>query len=162
MRRRKHEKEATMCSQRTLICVLISGLIAAAAESVATADEAMIPDTHASELFRLDRDAPLQERLACTRPMPHQIRENLAPNTQDNRAYLDSARSDPGWNLPSGELKMPSIFVLVRIPLGRTVAHPLTPSLDSPVRNEETSQALDLAVDPKHLRLMDLLPRSLC
>jgi hypothetical protein len=160
MGRGRHEKEATMCTQKTLISVLISGLIAFAAESVATADVTMIPSTRASGLFSSDRDAPLQERLACTPPMLHQVLENPAPNTRDNRAYLDSARPDQGWNSPPEELKMPNIFVLVRIPLERTVTHPLTPSLDSPVQNKDTSQALDLAGDPLHLRLTH--PHGLC
>jgi hypothetical protein len=151
-----------MCTQKTLISVLISGLIAFAAESVTAADAAMIPNAQASGSFGLDRDAPLRERLACTQPIPNQVRENLAPNTQDNRAYLDSARPDQGWNLPPEELKMPNIFVLVRIPLNRTVTHPLTPSLDSPVQNEETSQALDLAGDPLYLRHTYPLPHGLC
>jgi hypothetical protein len=151
-----------MCTQKTLISVLISGLIAFAAESVATADVAMIPNTRASGLFGPDRDAPLRERLACTQPIPHQVRENLAPNTQANRAYLDSVRPDPGLNSPSEELKVPDIFVLVRIPLDRTVTQSLTPTLDLPAQNEEASQALDLAGDPLHLRLTYPLPHGLC
>jgi hypothetical protein len=162
MERGRHEKEATMCTQTTLISVLISGLIAFAAESVAIADVAMIPNTRASGPFGLDRDAPLRERLACTQPIPHQVRENPATNTQDNRAYLYSVRPDPGWNSPSEELKMPNIFVLMRIPLDRTVTHPFTPNLDSPVQNDEVSQAVDLAGDPLHLRLTHPLPHGLC
>ena len=151
-----------MCTQRVLISVLIAGLVVLATQSVATADVEMIPNTQASGLSGWDSDASLRERLACTQPIPHEIRGNPGPNTLDNRAYLDSARPDPVWNLPSGELTMPSIFVLMRIPLDRTVTHPLTPTLDSPVQNKETSQALDLAGDPLHPRLTYPLPIRLC
>jgi hypothetical protein len=151
-----------MRTQRTLTYVLILGLIAFAAESVAIADVAMIPNTQATGLFGLDRDTPPRERLACTQPIPHHVRENLAPNTLDNRAYLNSVRADPSLNSPSEELKMPNVLVLVRIPLDRTVTHPLTPNLDSPAQNEEASQVLDLAGDPLHLRLTYPLPHGLC
>lgn len=151
-----------MCSQRTLISALISGFIAFTAQSVATADVAMTPNNEASGLFGLDRDAPLRDRLECSQPIPQQIRENLAPSTQDNRAYLDSARQDAGWNFPSGELKAPNILALVRIPLDRTVTHPLTPNLDSPVKNEDASQVLDLTGGPPHLRLTYPHPNGLC
>jgi hypothetical protein len=57
---------------------------------------------------------------------------------------------------------MPNIFLLVRIPFGRAVKHPLTPNLDPPVPNNETSQTLDLAADPLHLRLRDPLSHDLC
>jgi hypothetical protein len=57
---------------------------------------------------------------------------------------------------------MPNIFVLMRIPLDRTVTHPFTPNLDSPVQNDEVSQAVDLAGDPLHLRLTHPLPHGLC
>jgi hypothetical protein len=129
---------------------------------VAIADVAMIPNTQATGLFGPDRDAVLREWLACTQPIPHQIREDLASGAQDTRAYLDSARLDPGRNLPSEALKMPGIFTLVRIPLDRTVVHPLTPNPDSPVKNEKISPALDLAGDPLHLRLTYPLPHRLC
>jgi hypothetical protein len=92
MGRGGYEKEATMCTQKTLIYLLISGLIAFAAESVAIADVVMMPNTQATGLFGPDRDAVPRERLACTQPIPHQIREDLASGAQDTRAYLDSAR----------------------------------------------------------------------
>jgi hypothetical protein len=150
-----------MCSQRTLISALISGFIAFTAQSVASADVAIIPNTETS-VFGLDSDAPLRDRLVCALPIPQQIRENLAPSTQDNRAYLDSARLGPGWNFPSGELKAPNVLALVQIPLDRTVTHRLTPNLDSPVQNEEAPQVLDLAGDPLHLRLTYPRPNGHC
>jgi len=131
-------------------------------ESVAFADVAMIPDTQASGSFGMDRDAPVRERLACRPPITHQIRENLAPSTLSSHAYLDSARPDPGWNLPPGELDMPNIFPLVRIPLHRTARHPLIPNLDPLAPDKETSRALGLAGDRPHLQLADPLPNDLC
>ena len=151
-----------MCSQRTLISALLSGFIAFTAQSIASADVAMIPDTETSGSFGLDRDAPLRDRLKCAQPIPLQNRENLSPSTRDSRAYLDSSRLDPGWNFPSGELKAPNTFALMRIPLDRTVAHPLAPNLDSSVQNEEASQVLGLAVSPLHQRLTHPLPNDLC
>ena len=151
-----------MRTKKMLISVLISGLIALAVESVATADVAMIPNTRASGIFGSDRDAPLQQWFACTQPAPHQDRVNPAPNIQDNRVYLDSARPDPGLKSPSEELKMPNIFVLVRIPLDRTFMHPLTPNLDSPAQNEEASPDLNLTGDPLPLRLTYPLSHRLC
>ena len=150
-----------MCIQRTLNSVLIAGLIVFAAQSVTNADEATMPNTQASGLSGKDRDAPLRQ-LECTPPIPLQIRENLAPSTRDYRAYLESARRDTDRNLPSGELKEPNILALVRIPLDRTVTHPLTPNLASPVQNEDASQFLDRAGDPLHLRLPYPLPNRLC
>ena len=151
-----------MCIQRTLNSVLIAGLIVFGVQSLATADVAMMPNTQASELSGLDREALLRQRLECTHPIPQQIRENLAPSTRDNRAYLESARRDLDGNLPSGELKAPNVLALVRIPLARTVRHPLTPNLDLPVQNEEASQSLELAGDSLHLRLTYPLPNGLC
>jgi len=151
-----------MRTRKMLISVLISGLIALAVESVATADVAMIPNTRASGMFGSDSDAPLQEWFACKPPVPHQVRENPAQNIQDNRAFLDSVRPDPGLNSPSEELKMPNMFVLVRIPLDRTLMHPLTPNLDSPAQNEEASPDLNLIGDPLPLRLTYPLSHRLC
>jgi hypothetical protein len=148
-----------MYTQRMLISILILGLISFAVESVAIGGVVMIPDTQVSGSLGTDRDTSIRERLAC---IPHQIRENLAPSTQGSRAYPDSARPDPGWNLPPGEPNMPNIFPLVRIPLERTVRHQLSPNLDPPEPNEEISQPVDLAEDPLHLRLTDPLPRDLC
>lgn len=151
-----------MSTQRTLNSVLIAGLVVFTAQSVATADETMIPNTQASELLGLDHDAPLRQRLECAQPISQQIRENLVPSTQASRAYLDSARRELDWNLPSGELKVPNILELVRIPLDRTIRHPLTPNLDLPFQNEDGSQFLDLAGDPPHLRLTHPFPNRLC
>ena len=150
-----------MCTQGMVISVLIAGLIAFTAQSEAIAVAEMIPNPQVSGVSGVDSDAPLRERL-CIQPIPHEIRGNLGPNTPDNRAYLDSARPDPVWNLPSGELKMPNIFVLMRIPLDRSATRLLTPNLDSPVQNEETSPALDLAGDSLHSRLAYPLPKGLC
>jgi hypothetical protein len=150
-----------MCTQRTLNSVVIAGLVVFA-QSAATADVAMMPNTQASVLLGLDRDAPLRQRLECTQPMPQQIRENLAPSTQGTRAYLESARRDLDWNLPPGELKVPNVLELVRIPLDRTIRHPLTPNLDLPFQNEEGSQFLDLAEVPLHLPLPYPLSNRLC
>ena len=151
-----------MCSQRTVISALISGFIVITAQSLATADVAMIPNTETSGLFGLDRDPPLRDQLKCAQPISQQIRENLAPSTQDNRAYLDSDRGEPGWNFPSGELEAPNIFALMRIPLDRTAAHPLAPNHEAPVQNEEASQVLDLAGHPPHLQLTHPRPNGLC
>jgi hypothetical protein len=148
-----------MGTQRMLISVFISGLVSFAVESAATADVAMISASRVSGSHAMDRDAPVRERFAC---IPRQILENPVPNAQDSRAYLDSARPDPGWNLPPGQLNMPNIFPLVRIPLGRTIRHPLTPNLDPPEANEENSQALELAGDPLHLQLTVPLLHDLC
>ncbi|HKQ24562.1 MAG TPA: hypothetical protein VJT81_09005 [Burkholderiales bacterium] len=140
---------------------MISGFIVITAQSVATADVTMIPNTETSGSFSLDRDAPLRDRLECAQPISQQIRENLAPSTQDNRAYLDSDRREPG-NFPSGELEAPNILALMRIPLERTAAHPLSPNHEAPVQNEEASQVLDLAGDPLHLQLTHPRPNGLC
>ena len=118
-----------MCTQRMLISVLISGLFAFAMEPAASADVAMIPDAQAAGSFNMDRDGSVRYGLTCRQPIPHQIRNNPAPGMR-SRAYLDSSRPDPGWGLPPGELNMPNIVALVRIPLDRTVRHPLTPITD--------------------------------
>lgn len=153
-----------MFTQRTSISVLIAVLIAFASQSAASADAdvVMMPNTRASELVGLDRDAMLRERLACPQPVSQQVRENLAPSTQNNRAHLDAARPDPGSNLPSGELTAPHVFALVQIPLGRTATLPPSPNLESAVKTEQTSLDLDLPGDPLHLRLTDPLPNELC
>lgn len=151
-----------MCNLRTLISALISGFIAFTAQSVATADVAMIPNTEPSELFGLDRDTSPRARLECARPIPQQIRENLASSTQDRRAYLESARRDLDWNVPSAELKAPNVLALVRIPLDRSIAHPRTLNLNLPLQKEEASQVVDLAGDPLHPGLAYPRPNSLC
>ncbi len=65
---------------------------------------------------------------------------NPAAGKRDNRAYLN-ARPGQGENVPSEELRMPRVLDLARVPLGRTIPHPLSPNVISPTpAHNETLQ----------------------
>lgn len=131
-----------MCTQGTLLSVLICGFFAAApASAIGAPDPGTEPIALFSASSSLDRSERTPWQAAGTMAGIRGVCGNPAAGKRDNRAYLNT-RPGPGENLPSEELRMPRVFDLARVPLGRTIPHPLSPKIISPTpENNETPQA---------------------
>lgn len=133
-----------MCTQGTLLSVLIFGFGAVApASAIAAADPGTQPIMQSAASVSQDRNERIPAQGPGTMAGASGVCVNSTAAKRNNRVYLNAVRPGPGENLPSEELKMPRVFDLARVPLDRTILHPLSPKMKSPTPENEAPQAVD-------------------